>query len=294
MRERCPLRAIVHTRCSIRAPRASPQLDHPHRDSYSPRVLRIWIVALALLLSGCIDSPTEHRVRANAYLRGGDAEKALAEVAAGLAKDPRDVGLWILKGKALFELERMDDSRAAYQAAIDNVGDLKPAALSEAHLGLAMIAMRSKDYKQARTSFEALVGIDGTSAHARINLARICLQMDDLPCAIEHGEEAGRRQGDSEEVLFTLGRIYLVAKKHDDAEKTFQHICEVVPAAASCPYGVALVAAQRGDKARALDKLKEAIDKKMPNPEALADDPLLAPLADDEAFKALAAKAKSG
>jgi hypothetical protein len=50
--------------------------------------------------------------------------------------------------------------------------------------------------------------------------------MEDLPCAIEHGEEAGRRQGDSEEVLFTLGRIYLVAKKHDEAEKTFQHICE--------------------------------------------------------------------
>ena len=115
-----------------------------------------------------------------------------------------------------------------------------------------------------------------------------------MGCAVEHGEEAGRRQGDSEEVLFTLGRIYVVAKKYDEAEKTFQHFCDVVPKAASCPYGVALVAAQRGDKARAMIKLKEAIGRKLPNPDKLANDPLLSPLVDDADFKKLAADAGKG
>lgn len=252
------------------------------------------LLALSLALPGCVDQPTEHRVRANAYLRGGDADKALTEVEAGLKSQPKDVALLILKGKALFELDRHDDAGSAYKQALDAGKDLKPTALTEAHLGLAMVAMRKKQWTTARASFQTLVDIDGTNSNARINLARICLQLKDLECALTHGVEAGHLQGDSEGVLFTLGRIYLVANKHDQAERTFQHICEVVPGAASCPYGVALVAAQRGDKAKALDKLREAVSRKLPNPKTLADDALLAPLLDDPEFKKLVEEASKG
>ncbi len=256
------------------------------------RWLRTLVVAASLSLAGgCVDKPTEHRVRANAYLRGGDAEKALTEIDAGLGHAPKDVSLLILKGKALFELERYPEAKAAYDAAIDAGETLGDKALTEAYLGRAMVAMRQEDYATARAGFHKLVEIDGKNSHARINLARICLQLDDLDCALTHGVEAGHLQGDSEEVLFTLGRIYTVAKKYDEAEKTFQHICEVVPGAASCPYGVALVAAQRGDKERALDKLREAIQRKLPNPDKLGDDPLLATLKGDPGFDALAKSA---
>lgn len=37
------------------------------------------MVALVAPSAGCVDKPTEHRVRANAYLRGGDAGEALKE-----------------------------------------------------------------------------------------------------------------------------------------------------------------------------------------------------------------------
>jgi tetratricopeptide (TPR) repeat protein len=251
------------------------------------------LAAVLLFGTACLDKPTEHRVRANAYLRGGDAQKALDEIEAGLARQSRDVALLILKGKALFELDRLDDARSAYLEAIDAGKDEAEKSLGEAHLGLAIIATRKQDWREARERFQALVGIDGRDADARINLARVCLQTHDMPCAIEHGEEAGRLRGGSEEVLFTLGRIYVTAKQYDDAEKTFEHICEVVPGAASCPYGVALVAAQRGNSERALAKLGEAIDKKMPNPDKLPADPLLAPIADHPEFKALAARAAS-
>jgi tetratricopeptide (TPR) repeat protein len=285
---------------STRLIKAAYQLDRSHRGRYFPSVLPAhrWLAAVALAFSlfatGCLDKPTEHRVRANAYLRGGDAQKALSEVEAGLAKRPNDVALLILKGKALFELDRLDDAHGAFTAAIFNGKNLEATALNEARLGLAIIAMRKKDWKKARAQFQSLVESDKSNATARINLARVCLQMKQIDCALEHGVEAGHLQGDSEEVLFTLGRIYVVAKKLDDAEKTFQHICDVVPGASSCPYGIALVAAQKGDKERALAKLKEALERKMPNPAALADDPLLSPLAEEPAFKELAAKAKGG
>jgi tetratricopeptide (TPR) repeat protein len=249
------------------------------------------LFAMALSAAACVDAPTEHRVRANAYLRAGDANKALAEVEAGLAKKPNDVALLIMRGKALFELERYDDARTAYRKAIEQAGP-KDRAVGEAYLGLAMAALRQNDTKEARASLEQLVKLDDKDADAQLNLARVCLQLKDMDCALTHAEAAGRLRGNSEEVLFTLGRIYAVTKKLDEAEKTFAHICEVVPNAASCPYGQALVAAQRGDKDRAIAKLNEAITRRLPNPDRLGDDALLAPLAEDARFKELIAKAK--
>jgi tetratricopeptide (TPR) repeat protein len=257
------------------------------------RRLRHLLVALlvATAAGGCVDKPTEHRVRANAYLRGGDAEKALAECDSGLAESPGDVSLMILRGKALFELGRYPQARQAYQQALEAGASLEARALGEARLGLAMVAIRTEDWAEARKHFQALVDANGRDADARINLARVCLQLDELPCALEHGIEAGHLRGSDESVLFTLGRIYVVAKKYDEAEKTFQHICEVVSGAASCPYGLALVAAQRGQRDEALDKLREAVNRKLPNPEKLADDPLLAPIEDEVEFRKIAAKA---
>jgi hypothetical protein len=88
------------------------------------------------------------------------------------------------------------------------------------------------------------------------------------------------------------GTIYLAADKAKEAELTFQHICEVIPGAASCPYGLALVAAKAGDKVRAMRELEEAVRRKVPNPDKLSLEPGFASIKDDPAFVALAEKAK--
>jgi len=248
-------------------------------------------LSLALVTSACLEPATEHRVRANAYLRGGDAQKALDEVDVGLGKRPKDVSLLVMRGKALFELTRYGDARAAYRDAIA-ASPAQDRSLSEARLGLAMAALRENDTAEARREFEVLVKLDEKDADARLNLARVCLQVKDVACALEHAEVAARVRGSSEDVLFTLGRIYTASGKLDEAEKTFAHIAEVIPNASSAPYGLALAAAKRGDKDGALAKLDEAVAKKLPHPDKLAEDPLLAPLAEDARFKALVEKAK--
>lgn len=252
----------------------------------------VWAAGLAASLAACVDPPTEHRVRANAYLRAGEAQKALEEIDRGIVGRPADVSLHIMRGKALFELERYDDARAAYESALAHGKSEEPRSLSEAHLGLAAVATRKGDWQAARAQFETLVKVDDRDADAQLNLARVCLQQKELDCAVAHAEVAGRLRGDAEDVLFTLGRIYVAAKRLDDAEKTFVRIGEVVPSAASSPYGRAIVAAQRGDVEVALTRLGEALGKKLPNPDKLADDPLLAPLKDDPRFAALVAKAR--
>jgi tetratricopeptide (TPR) repeat protein len=262
---------------------------------------RLLRAACALLLlgaatTGCVDAPTEHRLRANAFLRGGDASAALKEIDLGLEKKKDDTALLILKGKALFELDRMDDAKQAYGQAVTSgkAAGLADAALADAHLGLAMLASRRKDFPVAREHFETLVKINEKDATSHLNVARTCLELKDMTCALSHAETAGKLRGNDESVLYTLGTIYLAADKPKEAELTFQHICEIVPAASSCPYGVAMVAAKTGDKARALEQLREAVARKIPNPQQMAAEPWFAPLKDDPEFQAILAKATSG
>ncbi len=250
----------------------------------------------SLVLPGalaCVDAPTEHRVRANAFLRGGDPAAALKEVDLGLEERKDDTGLLILRGKTLFELDRMPEARDAFARAMET-GKAKgesDRALAEAHLGLAMVGSRTADWAAARTHFEALVELNDKDATSHLNVARACVELRDIECAVAHGEIAGKLRGNDESVLYTLGNVYLNAGKHKEAELTFQHLCEVVPGTASCPYGLALAAAASGDKPRALEKLREAVGLKVPRPQAIATEPAFASIKDDPAFQELVAKA---
>lgn len=257
-----------------------------------PRPFVFVTLLLALAQAGCLDKSSEHRIRANAFLRGGDAKSAVAECDLGLAIKKDDPALLILKGKSLFELDDLDQAKTSYEAALKAAGGADPRGMIEAHVGLAMIGSRKGDWSDARTHFEEVVKADqGKSASSHLNVARACVALKEMECALSHAETAGHLAGNDEATLFTLGTVYLAAGKHDEAEKTFQHICDVVATAASCPYGVAMVAAKKGDKPRALAKLKEAIDRKMPDPARIPADPSFASIKDDPEFLALVSAA---
>jgi tetratricopeptide (TPR) repeat protein len=248
-------------------------------------------ILIAASAAGCVDKGTEHRVRANAFLRGGDAASALKECDLGLARKSGDLPLTILRAKALFELDRLEEAKASYEQALDLGKNQPPSSLAEANLGLAMVASRRGAWAEARKQFEALVAINEKDATSHLNVARVCLEQKDLPCAVLHGERAELLRSGEENVLFTVGTIYLKADRPKDAERVFLRICELSPAAATCPYGAALVAAKQGDKPRALAELQKAVDRKLPNPSQLAKEPGFASLRDDAEFKAIADKA---
>ena len=257
-----------------------------------PRTLALAALVLSLAQAGCLDKSSEHRIRANAFLRGGDAKSAVSECEQGLAIKKDDPALLMIKGKALFELDDLDQAKQSFERAIEVAGNAEPRSLIEAHVGLAMIGSRKGDWKEARAHFEEVVKADqGKSASSHLNVARACISLKDMECALSHAVTAGHLAGNDEATLFTLGTVYLAADKPEDAEKTFQHICDVVPSAASCPYGVAMVAAKKGDKPRALAKLKEAIDRKMPDPARIPADPYFASIKDDPELLALVASA---
>jgi len=257
--------------------------------------LRLMAVALAFAgaLSGCVERSMEHRIRANALFKSGDYREALVECERGLEAKPEDVGLWVIKGKTAFELADFPTARAAYEQAVSRGEGKRGVFLADAYLGLAIIATREQKWDDARRQFSHLLELNPTDGTSHANLARVDLELGKTAEAVQHAEEAARIRGADEEVLFTLGKVYLAASRPDDAQKTFEHICEVVPSSASCPYGLALVALEKNDTRVALVKLREAVDRNIPHPDKLADDPALARLKQSPEFASIAAAAAS-
>jgi tetratricopeptide (TPR) repeat protein len=259
----------------------------------SSRVARVFLASVLALASlgaaGCMDRVTEHRVRGNAHFREGDYEGAIKEYDEGLAVKPTDAATLILRGNAQYELGRLDDAYASYAKAYaaDN-------SAADAVRGMALIASKKNDLADAATQFERLLAMpkhEHDSA-TRVNLAKIYLAQGKLAEAEKQAVEAGHESGNDETVLFTLGRVYLAAGKLDEATSTFQHLIETNPGKASGPYGLAMVAAKRGDKAEALKQLQDAMTKGIPDPGAIPKEPAFAALKDDPDFLAVAAPKK--
>ena len=265
---------------------------------FLPRLLLLaFCVASALgataSLTGCVERSTEHRIRANALFKMGEYRQALAECDLGLEEKGDDASLWVLKGKTAFELGDLAQARAAYTRALEFGRERRGVFLGDAYLGLAVISTRERKWADAREQFLRLLELNPSDGSSHANLARVDLELGNIDEAVHHAEQAARTRGNDEQVLFTLGKVYLAAGRLPDAEKTFQHIGEVVPNSASCPYGLALVALGRDDTAGALAKLREAVARKIPHPEKLAEDPALARLAHNQEFVSLARAASA-
>jgi tetratricopeptide (TPR) repeat protein len=265
---------------------------------FPPRLLLLALCLASALgatasLTGCVERSTEHRIRANALFKMGEYRQALAECDRGLEAKSDDASLWVLKGKTAFEVGDLAQARAAYTRAVEFGRERRGVFLGDAYLGLAVIATRERKWDDAREQFLRLLELNPSDGSSHANLARVDLELGKIDEAVHHAEEAARTRGNDEQVLFTLGKVYLAAGRVIDAEKTFRHIGEVIPNSASCPYGLALVALANGDTGGALGKLREAVDRKIPHPEKLAEDPALARLAQHPEFLSLAAAASA-
>jgi tetratricopeptide (TPR) repeat protein len=255
------------------------------------RTAYLLIFLSVVLALGCVNRATEHRVRANAFFRDGQYAEALKECDIGLSARPDDVATLILRAKSLFELDRYAESKADYQRAVSLGEGRDRTYVGDAYMGLAILASREHDWKEARLEFEHLLDLDPHDVGTRTNLARVCMEQGDLARAEEHAQAAVAIRGQDEAALFMLGRVLFAEGKLDDANAAFGRIALGNAKAPSAPYGLAMVLAKKGDRVGALAKLSEAVALKVPNPQEIAEDPAFATLKDDPEFSKLVALA---
>jgi tetratricopeptide (TPR) repeat protein len=251
-------------------------------------------LALAASVAACVDGATEHRVRANAFFRGGDFAAAQKECDLGLSAKPDDVATLILRGKTLFELGRSDDAKRDFDRAIELGAGRGKTYVGDAYMGLAIIASRAKDWPRAKENFESLLALDPTDMGTHVNLARVDLELGDVAKAKEHAEMAAAARPQDEATNFMLGKVDLAAGDPAGAKAAFDRIREGNPRAPSGPYGLAMVAAQAGDREGALRLLREAVALKVPNPQEIVRDPAFRTLTADPEFLKIAGQAETG
>lgn len=238
------------------------------------------------------------RKRTELLLGAGRGAEALAIVDRALAHDTGRASLHELRGTLLVVLDRHDEAREAFEAAL-----ARDAANLAAHQGLATLAaaagdlaratalldeaarlhpddvapayaaaqltLQRGDRADARRRLETIVAEQPLHAPAANDLAWIlATEREDLDRALVLAQRAHRLQP-SPETVDTLGRVRLERGELDLAVPLFESALDQRPRAAGIRYHLGLALARRGDRERAVELLRAALAAG-PFPEAAA------------------------
>jgi Flp pilus assembly protein TadD len=136
------------------------------------------LVAALTLAAGLGAAPAvpasrpEDHAAIRALLAGGDAAQALEQVDRVLAAQPRDAQLQFLRGVALMDLRRDEDSLAQFERTSQEFPEL-PDPLNN----IALLRVRAGQLEQARQALEVALRNDPGHRTARANLGLVHLML---------------------------------------------------------------------------------------------------------------------
>ena len=242
------------------------------------------------------------------YLRAGDSAKAEELLKSILASDPNNAQARVLLGSVYLATQKPDDAEAAFKTAIekDPTAAIGYSALGELylrgkhfdqaektlqdglkqqpnsnplHLLLAMTYELSGQYDAAITEYETMLASDPRSTIAANNLASLLSEHRTDPASLERAYTIASRFADSNvpQFLDTLGWINYLRGKYDQALPLLKSANDMlpsegaaqVPSAGMMQFHLAMTYKELGQRDRAVDGLKKAIEHLPPNsPEA--------------------------
>ena len=150
-----------------------------------------------------------------ASVLGKNKEAGEAELKNLLSKYPNDSGLHSAAAMLIQKIGELDLAASLYKQAIKI--DEKN---SEANFGLADLAVRKKDYKNAETYLAKVLSIDSKSSKAALALAAVYLLDKDKTKAKKQLEMAISNDPSSIDARFMMSNIYLSDKDYVSAKKT--------------------------------------------------------------------------
>jgi Ca-activated chloride channel family protein len=135
-----------------------------------PRTIRaLGLVALlpALLGVDLLQSRNRATEEGNARFKAGKAEEALAEYDKAAAKLPKDPGVQLNRGAALYSLSRFDEAAEAFLRATEAK---EPARKATAFYDLGNSLYQAKKFKEAAAAFKKSLAYDSANTRAKRNL----------------------------------------------------------------------------------------------------------------------------
>jgi len=125
---------------------------------------------------------------------------------------------------------------------------------------LALVLEAAERWTEARQVYEVVIKLDPNNAVALNNLAYLLTEHGgDLNDALTKAQRAKQLLPGLSEVSDTLGWIYLKKNLTDNAIDIFKDLVTKVPRLAVYRYHLGMAYSQKGDKAKALEQLHEAL-----------------------------------
>lgn len=171
-----------------------------------------------------VKAATEFDMAKQQY-RAGDLKKALSSVETSLALDPSQSQSQVLRGRILFEMDRLEAAMGAF----DRAAELDPQS-AEAHYYRGVVFERFTNFEQANNAFSRAADLDQNNSQFALAAAEMLIQLDrydEAEALLQQGaarfeHNAGMRQ--------TLGHIAMIRGETDRAVKLFQEACLLAPA----------------------------------------------------------------
>jgi len=223
--------------------------DHPDR-------------AMQLLQTESAKAPNRMDIQlalGNTAVRAGKFDLAVScfeKVAESLPKGSKSQGdIFLRIGETYRRKGDLSNSIAALQKAREILPE-NGAVLSTLALGLDAAGR----WFEARQVYEVVIKLDPNNGVALNNLAFLLSEHGgDLDDALTKATRAKQLLPDLTEVSDTLGWIYLKKNLTDNAIDVFKDLVNKVPAQAVFRYHLGMAYSQKGDRARALKELQDAL-----------------------------------
>jgi tetratricopeptide (TPR) repeat protein len=217
----------------------------------------------ALVLLGawaCSGDPSAaHLARGNVLVNTGHAGEAVAEYREAARLAPRRAAALERLGDTLYDLGRKDEALEAYREASRR----EPQAFT-ARIGAARVLTDAGRFAEARSELTLVVEQQPTNLYALLSRGNLAQRSGDAKAALRDYETAVHLKSDNVPALYHYGLSLLSDGQVVEAERTFDRIVQVAPAAPEGFHGRARVLAARGDPegaARALARASALVEQ---------------------------------
>jgi tetratricopeptide (TPR) repeat protein len=226
------------------------------------------------------DRAEAHTTRGTLLFLADENEGAQEALERAIELDPQDPGAHLVLAQVYADLGQSQEAEDELETAQELIEELPD---GRSHKSRQAMALHARTYKnlaegnddQAMELAEEVIAREDANPHAAClayaNLGILEARKRRYGQAIEHLEEAFRLNPYFHRAGGVLGRVLLIQNEHQRAAEVLGKVLELSPGAGgSIHYAYGMALAKLGQREKAIDQYRQALDKGLRSPDSLA------------------------